>query len=750
MGRLVKAFSLDRESSRLMQFNEDQFLREAGEIADRLRAEMASRGTSEAPRQREATKPPLRVVVHSESDTSALADAELALKAGDLEEVREALARLRNERDPAAIRQSTRQQSASSEQDQPHDSTDEQRRWTERHAEKSRQLEAREAELQKRESELQLQAKALEDRIREIAVEIQSDLRDQMQNELAQAQDRIQQLESDLASQNAEKQRSRDQVQNLEALVDELERAKQEAGREQSDRAKRMIEDCDRRITELAAEKTSALREIEEARTALEATRRDLAEEVTEQRSELRNLRETQMRDIEAARHEVELLRRNHEQAAADWSAQYQSETAQLKALRNTAQQELHELQDRIRNEQAAGEAKAAELRERLAKLEVAQQEALHKARTEVATLVERERQKLTSQRAELDQARHDEELLYAQRIAQADAEIARHRDTVEAELTAARQKLELEQAEFSAAHSQWQIERAHEAILLRDEKQRQESEHAKLTALSAQLSEERSRLQQEWNAKYREADEQFIQHRDQRLEELRRLELEYSNREQLLHTKLSQHELEWSTRRRQMEQDLRLQMDLAQKQLADERERFRQSIALRENEITAAYAELERQRQSLEAERASVRRGLQQMDSQLRWFASNLDVPAPSHSVPATSAMLHLSDDLLNGIARRVDQPVTPFAHPHVIATTAVEVAREPVAVGVVQQELQAEEPVQFPITTSSLSSDDEPTENQHTVAQTERRKSLEERRARLSELQAQLAELQTLGSST
>ncbi len=754
MGRLVKAYSLDADSSRLVPSNEEQFLREAGELADRLRNEMAAQpdsaqaGAFGSARAGDSAKPSLSVVSRGDSEPSLLQDLELALKAGDLAEAREALGRLKAEQG--------RGQSGSSLDPATMEELNQQQRWAERHAEKSRQLEAREAEILQREADLQSQNKTIEDRVREIAVEVQAGLRDQVQAEINAAQTRIQQLEAELVARTTDAEHSRERAGQLESLIAELERNKVEVGREQTERAKRMIEDCDRRITELAAEKSAALREVAEARAELDAAHQKFTYEQAEQRNALVSLRDAHLQEVEAARAEVENARLNCEQQAAEWATRYESEQSQLAALRAAAQRELDELRACINSEQEAGQAKAEELRAKLAKLEAAQQEALVKARAEVATLVEREREKLNRQRAEMDQVRRDQEVLAEQRLAETDAEIAGKWASADQELSAAREILERERAELADEATEWQAEKTRDQRALQEERQRLEAEQAKVAALSAQLTAERNQLQDEWNAKFREAEERFNQQREQRLDELRKLDQEYSNREQLLHAKLSQFELEWTTRRRQMEHDLRVQIELAHKQLAEEREHFRQAADLREGELSAARAELERQRQSLEADRASVRRGLQQMDSQLRWFASNLDTPMPSVASSPASGVLNFSTSLNPTVARRVDPAATPFSTPHIVATT--ERSREPMLVGADLGELFASETVE-PTSQPAVSSNEVSTpsitagvidEDSQAAAQPERRKALEQYRSRLSELQAQLSELQNGGASS
>ena len=151
MGRLVKAFSLDRESARLGNFDEKQFLQEAGEIAARLRSEI---GTSSneilepAPRARREARSNERYdephtaahslrFVNDDHDSEALNTVDLALQVGDLDEAREAMSRLRRDRDTdqrtteVAKHQADRQVAADRHHAADRQLVDEQLRWEE-------------------------------------------------------------------------------------------------------------------------------------------------------------------------------------------------------------------------------------------------------------------------------------------------------------------------------------------------------------------------------------------------------------------------------------------------------------------------------------------------------------------------------------------------------------------------------------------------------------------------------------------
>ena len=102
--------------------------------------------------------------------------------------------------------------------------------------------------------------------------------------------------------------------------------------------------------------------------------------------------------------------------------------------------------------------------------------------------------------------------------------------------------------------------------------------------------------------------------------------------RERLLAQTAAQQDTEWSARCRAIEHDQRLQFELAQRRLADERAYFDAQCVRRESaladEVAADRADIARQRHQLEEERNQVRHSLQQMDRQLRLIASNIESP--------------------------------------------------------------------------------------------------------------------------
>lgn len=721
MGRLVKAFALDRESARLGHFDEKQFLHEAGLIADRLRVEVGTTtnepsdtpewtrrddahdnrySRSQSPRGRE----------ESSDEADLLSSIELALQVGDLDEARDAVGRLRRDRDAQRRGLETSQTQAERQ------ILDEQQRWEERHAEQARRLEQWEHRLQSREA----------------------------------------QLHNEQQSQRGAE------------------------SREQLDRARRMIEDCDRRILELAAERTAAKQEIETARAQfaaersqhehdfaeqkkaaeleLEQRRASLTRECVEQRAALLTQRETHLRDINDAQ------AKQHQERAA-WAKQYEQEKLELTQLRATIALETTSVREQVAELSARREKLEAQVRD----LQTAHQEAVERARAEIAALVERERARLDAQRAEIERLERE-----------ADGYADRQRQTLEAELlerrTAMQREYELAVAEIAALRaSALEETTADKAAIaartneINEQTQRVLKAQHELETLAVNVATERRLLKQEREeressfeaalARRQQEFETALRHRSDDVEadfERQRIDFENSarqrdaelaQRERTATQRLAQQEAETQSRFRQIEHDLRLQVELAHKRLADDREHFQQQCQRRDAELVAERTELDRQWAVLNDERARIRSSLEQVDQHVRWAATSMDasnsvISAPPYSTPYLEPRF---------VARRFDEPISVVPQPHVLPMTVRHVESIRVEPSSVEPSMRVAnfEADELAASLSAPTVEPEPRAAQ-AEANAGRRAALEQYRSKLGELQSQLQDLASLSKST
>ncbi len=347
------------------------------------------------------------------------------------------------------------------------------------------------------------------------------------------------------------------------------------------------------------------------------------------------------------------------------WAAHYDEQQAELRELRQSVES------DAAANRSVSDEQDALRLRleAQLRDIETVQQETLSKTRGDIAAIVELERAKLETQRAELDrQTREQSESLWQKRrefevdLNQLRAEwLSEHeaaRRQAEQELSAFRTAGEHEQRELHAAIEQWHAQRADEAVLLREERQqidatRQAVEAAqqKVAAAAAALATERQELLSELDRQRSDFERERTEHRATSQSEISRqqdalqqrtaeFEASISQREQALELRerlfverSAQQDSDWSARCRSVEHDQRLQAELTQQRMAEERAYFDAECVRRESaladELAADRADIARERRQLEEERNQVRHSVQQMDRQLRLIASNIESPA-------------------------------------------------------------------------------------------------------------------------
>lgn len=613
MGRLAKAFALDRESSRLMPFDEQEFLREAGQIAARLRSELD--GSSEVPK--------MRVVQNDVSQT--LAELQLAFQAGDVLDARDAISKLRREQGNT-----------------PSSPNADQRHEAESSALRTRQWDQSAAEFDRREAEVSHREAAL--------------------------------------------------AHSVQAALVEL--------------------------------KLRSEHELRERSKVLEA-------DWTERHSALARERD-------------------------EWAAQHDRQQAELHELRQATERDIATSQTLIEEQTALRLKVEAQVRD----VETAQQETVEKVRQNVAVIVESERAKLETQRAELERLTREQTEFGWQRRRELEVdlnqlrtewlgehEIARRQ--AEHEVSALRATAEHDQRELHAAIEQWHSQRADEAVLLREERQQIDAARQDVEAAATALASERQLLVSERQELLNERDRQRAEIEREKSEHRTAIESEISqqrdalqqriadfeaslsqrdealaDRERLFAQKSAQQDSDWTARCRAVEHDLRLQAELIQQRLAEERAYFEAQCVRREtaltDELAADRADIVRQRRQLEEERNQVRHSLQQMDRQVRLLANNIESPS-------SQAVIEQVEDRLPFVSSiatlRLDDGTQTVPAPHLLP----EIARSVETVQVVAND--------------AMDNDAE--------ASATRRKALEQYRQMLGELQAQVHELAAVAKS-
>lgn len=257
------------------------------------------------------------------------------------------------------------------------------------------------------------------------------------------------------------------------------------------------------------------------------------------------------------------------------------------------------------------------------------------------------ERDRLQQEKAQLVAAVEDLQQLFDERCRAHEEDLCRQKEELASWHDQEKQGL-ARQSEEAAS----EINRAREE--LEDRIRKWEAERDKEAAL---LAEERSHL-----------DTERRELADQKAEFEAAMAGEQQERIRMADEMISQREGEWVERQKQLEQELKSQRLLHEKQIKLDRESFLQACSQREAELDAKRAEMEKQRRGLvddrcrtaerfaetrrqlEHDRSLVQEGLRQMEAQLRWVSSNLslcgttpvedDPSTPGHSQQAASQL--------------------------------------------------------------------------------------------------------------
>ena len=321
MGKLAKAFALDRESSRFMPFDEQQLLRDAGQIAARLRSELDGPIRSDGSEH--------DAVVAARLRNAATAAAELDRREAELSQRETALAhsvqaalveaKLRSERE-------LRDQSAALEAE-----------WAARNAALTQEQQEWAAEYDEQQAEL-----------RELRQSVERDAAD---NRLANDELRLR-LESQLRDIEAVQQEALAKTRGDIAAIVELERAKLETQRVELDRQTR------------------------EQSESLWQKRRELEADLNQLRAEWLSEHEAARRQAE---HELLALRtfgereqRELHAAIEQWHAQRTDEAVLLREERQQIDATRHEVDAAAQKVAATAAALATERQELLSELDLA------------------------------------------------------------------------------------------------------------------------------------------------------------------------------------------------------------------------------------------------------------------------------------------------------------------------------------------------------------------------------------------
>ena|GEM_PF-2744278 len=455
---------------------------------------------------------------------------------------------------------------------------------------------------------------------------------DQRENRLSSRESSLDQLQEQL------------RVAHAATTHDLTQPAQESTRRDECNRA--IIEECDRKLAELADEKQKARDEILRAhnnfqaeqqriRQADEAEQSERERELTEQREELarerlehdeelRNDREHQLQELNAARIEFEQQRDataqqlEHEQR--EWSRRLKREQDELLALRQTVEHDVARMHADLDREQSAWESRREEMRVRMREEELAHEQLMEQGRAELSLLTERERVKLAANSHEVEQLIREtadhcelrrgelEKELLSQRTEWIDEQES-ERVRLEAEKATLKQSVEELQTALNERRQQHEHALREECDQVERELVRQrEQQDIELTVQRQQVSEwakqETARIEHERRHAQHERDTE--RHRlDERIgQETTRMEQE---REELLSGLASE----------------RTAFEDSRQEWHEERGREAAIIQTGRHELERLRTRLESEQERIESERSNQRAELEHMrdehDEQLR-----------------------------------------------------------------------------------------------------------------------------------
>jgi hypothetical protein len=644
MGRLVKAFSKDDNGEDSVTV-EAQFLREAGALATRIQQELqAEAGESghEQPPSADGANSPGQVVSSGEpsasnSDRRQLGrdvyselDGEWARMSDSSatgEVTSDGLRIFTGPDAPAASEGETSETNASAEEirrELMEELSQEQSRWTERHAmqvrsieEQARQIAQVDAEVELREQELDRRERELDTKARELATKAETEVRSRISRDWESTQKEMERLASEVrvhADRASEYEAELAEVRGEHAIeLDGLRSQLNLHDDSRADRTRSVIDECDQRMAELTAQR--AAWQTEQSRR-----REELARERLEQRDEARQQRDVQLAELTSLREEFEkerdstMVRLDSERR--EWNEKFTREQDELLDLKQAVDNEVKFVRADVAREKAEWESHQEHMRKALRDEQASAQELLNAKMTDAERLKNEQTETLENLRKELESER-----------------------------------------------AAWHRERGQEAAILQAERSELETEADRLRAERSLIEAERQQLAGDLERQLAEHDESLRESWRSHQASLQQAEQESTNRQRVLAGNLQQQQNELAARMQQAEHEIRTARELCARQMSQDKERFSQTCAMHEAELERARAELNVQRQQFEREkleftdelsrtreqtekeRSVIRNSLSQMDAQLRVAATSL-LPEITTAV-ASEAFAEPADDV-------------------------------------------------------------------------------------------------------
>jgi hypothetical protein len=654
MGRLVKAFSIDDDDEHTLP-DEAQFLRESGALAARIRQELQVEADQEQPpvasdangRDPGSSESPSQASDNRQlgRDVYSQLDGEWARLSDSpaIDGVAQEGLRIFTGPDEPTSPPEISEPNAGAEairKELMKELTQEQSRWTERHAmqvrsieEQARQLVQADSEVELREQELDRRERELDSRARELAAKAETEVRNRISRDWESNQQEMARLASDVrvhadrASQYEAElaELRREHAIELDGLRSQLSLHDDSRG----DRARSVIDECDQRMAELSAQR--AAWQAEQSRR-----REELAHERLEQRDELRQQREVEQVELTSLREDFDkerdatIARLGLERR--EWNEKFGREQDELIDLKRAVESESERVRADLAREKAEWESHQEHMRATFRQEQASAQELLN--------------------------------------VRMADA------DRLKVEHTA---KFNSLSKAFESERAAWHRERGQEAAILQAERSELSTEADRLRAERRLIEVERQQLAGDLERQRAEHDESVRESWRSHQASLQLVEQDSTTRQRVLEENLQQQQNELAARMQQAEHEIRTARELCSRQIAQDKERFSQTCATHEAELERGRAELNVQRQQFEREkldfadelartrkqteqeRCVIRNSLSQMDAQLRVAATSMlpgiAAAVASHDLVETSTLpeevseLALAEDVTVGV---------------------------------------------------------------------------------------------------
>ncbi len=664
MGRLVKSPANQARAER-RQFDEEQFLRDAGALASRLQTELqqsSEQGGTETPARRASLPTELAATLNDVAardlvepgSTFGPSDEDLGITVevidGGEPRLRVFAPKIEDETHDAGVDAAAESGSSATlprsevrgirdqiewEREEleraKRDLADEQRRWADRHAQQTRQLEQQLEQIDDWKLRLAEREQEMAASERTQAEKLQADWRNRHATEQAETQQLLDQCSLERAELAGEIERLRQEMDRRSReharIETELRAQLENADDERTTRRLQVVEECDRRMAELTEEKQSLAElrrrtedEVAASRAAIRQEQRDWERKLADHRQELRDQTQTQERRLAQERAEFQSFVAEETEAINAARRELTADEQEHAAVVSADRRQLDE-------ERAALRASVERLQSVLGQRRQEHEEQLRIEREQLEEEFDRARADL---RQELEDIRREELRL-----------LADERSEAESLLEAAREQIERERLA-------WHSERGEEAAVLKQALQQLEADRISLEKEVAELETHRESVQASFGQQREAIERQIAAEREDHARMVARSEREFADRQQILEQRIAQQEIELQARRERLEHEIRSMHELHERRLAEDRREFedqcdrrREELAAELDEYRALRDELDNERRDferevsrvhsqLEHERSVLRNGLEQMDTQLRMLATSLGEAAP------------------------------------------------------------------------------------------------------------------------